>query len=203
MGLEIIKQRTYFKIKEGKIVIKDKDGQEKIYGGFKGKLKNIKYVERHVTFNNVDTLVKVYEVTFVDAADGTEYCWSPQIDSSIYASFINCIASLDNLDSVLYIRPYLSKDKSRTNLYVEANGVKLSWKYSANEMPKIEPVVDNKGKKVLNAQGKQVWDTQDRLEWVRKITLDVTMKLESVLEKTESNNNKTIDIEDTIKEEFF
>jgi len=176
MGFGTKQQRTFFKIKEGKIVITDKDKNETLYDFFEGKLKSIKYADRNVNFKGVDSIVKSYDITFND--NGKEYCWSPNYDSSLYSGFINAIASLDDFSQKIYIRPYLNKDKTRTNLYIEVNGNRLDWKYSIAEMPKIVPLIDKKGREIKNAQGNTIYDLEERLEWVKKVTTDVVAKLE-------------------------
>jgi hypothetical protein len=157
--------RTYFYDKEGKIVVGKKDNQT-THDSFAGYLQGIQYQEKEIEFQaGKPTLVKSWLVIFSDN-DGNEHVWSTRYTGLTFQSFINSISSLDEYSGLLRIGFYLKND--RTKIYTRYNGEKLSWKYSLDEMPAVEPVMV-KGKPYKDQNGNTVYDFDERMEWTKKL----------------------------------
>lgn len=172
MGFVDRKERTYFKIKEGKVLVWNGQGEDE-HAGFKGTLKSIVYAEREAEFNGKKQEIKSYDVLFEDE-EGKEYMWSAKHSSSLFNNFINALCSLDEYSGELFLRPYIKDKKLR--LYMEYNGSRLDWKYKIDEMPALEPLMI-KGKQAVDKDGNPMWDMTDRLDWVKERVAEINAKI--------------------------
>lgn len=191
MGFGVKKQRTYFKIKEGKICVTNADKTESIFDDFTGKLKSIVYSEKTVDFNGSKVDIKSYDVLFQDGE--MEYMWSVKHNSSLFQNFINSICTLDDFSGDLFIRPYLKDKKGR--IYMEYNGQRLDWKYQMDEMPAIEQVMI-KGKPAKDKDGNAIWDMEERLAWLKERVTEVNAKLKNAV----SHHEQEVEVEDNDEE---
>ena len=193
MGYGLITPRTFFKITNGKISIKNPaDGTESVYNFFEGYLRSISYVEKEVEYNGKRILMKSYNVSFVDAPDQeSEHIWSAHPKSLIFQAFINCILNVQDFSTTkIKLAPYLKNNQQRISIF--ANGEKLNWKYQIDEMPPIEPVMGKNGKPVKDANGNPLWDYTARLEWIQEKVDQITTKLDgnSHYETVEDNDEE-------------
>ncbi len=178
MGYGHTTPRTFFKIKDGKIVVKNPaDGAESAYNFFEGYLKSISYVEKEVEYNGKKVMIKSYNVAFTESPfDESEHIWSPIPKSTIFQSFLNCILNIENFNATkLRLIPYLKNDQQRLVIY--ANGEKLDWKFKMEELPAITVIVGKNGKPVSDANGNPLWDYTARLEWIQERVDEITDKL--------------------------
>ncbi|MBX3045168.1 MAG: hypothetical protein KF896_15760 [Ignavibacteriae bacterium] len=166
---------SYFKIKDGKIHVYNRDDEPTIHDFFKGKLIQIDFRESEVQFNGKLNKIKNWNVMFED--DGVNHIWSTKYDGILFQSFINCIASLTDFNSTIELYPYMKDGK--TKLWMKANGEDLRWKFNVDEMPKITPLIAE-GEPVLDAQGNQMYSTKARMEWTQKLVEAINAKIRSV-----------------------
>lgn len=178
MGYGHTTPRTFFKIKDGKIVVKNfADGSESAYNYFEGYLKSISYLEKEVEYSGKKVMMKSYNVAFTETpSDDTEHIWSPIPKSSLFQSFLNCILRIEDFKHTkIKLVPYLKNDQQR--LIVYANGEKLEWRYNFDELPPIIEIIGKNGKPLTDANGNTLWDYTARLEWIQERVDEITDKL--------------------------
>lgn len=189
MSYELNTPRTYFKIKDGKIVVRDHDTQvDTFYDSFTGYLLSINYVQNVQEYKGKKITMKSFKVIFTDtqSPDAAQHIWSPSPTSPIFFAFLNCILNIkDFTDVKLKLKPYLKDGQQRITVY--ANGVKLDWKYSIKEVPAITKMLNDKGKPILDINGNQLWNHEARFEWLQKKTNEVNQLLGKI------TGNNTLD----------
>lgn len=195
MGYGYTTAKTFFKIKSGKIVIKNADGTDSEYNYFEGYLRSINYVEKEVEYNGKKIIIKAYNVAFTDTpGDSAEHIWSPMPKSPLFQSFINCILNIDKIQSSLIkLIPYMKGTQQRLMVYV--NGQKVDWKYNYDDLPPIKNILGKNGKPLTDPNGNPLWDYSDRLAWIQDKVNDIVTKL-NTNEDYESvvNTNHNFDI---------
>jgi len=179
MAYELNTPRTYFKIKDGKIVVRDHDTQvDTFYDSFSGYLQSIDYVQSVQEYKGKKVTMKSFKVVFADSysTDALQHIWSPSPTSPIFFAFLNCILNIKDFTNVkLKLKPYLKDGQQR--LIVYANGVKLDWKYAIKDVPPITKMLNEKNKPILDINGNQLWNHEARFEWLEKKTNEVNQLL--------------------------
>ena len=186
-GLGNNSPRTYFKVKNGYIVITIKADQEErnldliqncqtynalknekgvdiidiCYGHFEGYVRNIEAFENDYG--------KSWNVTF-ETQSGDVFVWSVIYDSLLFQSFINCLASIDdnNIGSIK-LQPWKgidNKGKEQTKLSIQHNGNKLNWKFLPEELPPITTAKDEDGNDLTDAKGNLIYNKKKRMNWL-------------------------------------
>ncbi|MEN6510941.1 MAG: hypothetical protein ABFD00_03810 [Chloroherpetonaceae bacterium] len=187
--------RIFFKIKDGKIVVKDLEtSQNAFYSFFAGFLDSITYVEKEILLNGKTQLMKSYNVSFKDK-DNHVYIWSPSPTASLFQGFINSLCSLDNFDNtIIQLQPYVKDGQQRLSIQYSKQTYsdspqkweRLNWKYKYIELPTIKPIVDSKNKPVKDANGHVVYDFEDRLNWIAERVAEINKKVsESTMDALE------------------
>ena len=204
MGFGNNQQRTYFKIKNGNIVVTIKAADEGNYtelinasnstndyksdagmdyldicfGHFEGYLMKIDLVETE--FNG--TKVKQWALTFKDDTERI-YVWNTIWNGSLIQGFVNCLSSVEGDIGPLKINAYLKNDKTRIAIYHKYDTKPLSWKFPPEELPQLEVVqIYNKVSKKMEdyidkKTNKPIFDDTKRMEFVEGLIKELNQKL--------------------------
>ena len=203
--------RTFFKIKDGKIVVKDlMSGKDSFYDHYIGSLRSIVYSEKEVEFNGRKQLIKSYNVTFVDDA-GQLYIWSPMPKTLLFQGFINCLCSIDKFDGIiLKLQPYMKDGKQRLSImyadkHTPNDWVRLGWQYKYSDLPEIKTVMGKNGKPLTDTSGNLIYDFDDRLRWIADQVKLINDRLISagVSDDVEYVEKVEFDIEDSLNDVPF
>ena len=118
------KSRIFLRIKDGKLIARDKDGKESSFQKVQGALKGIELKEHE--FDNKK--FKNWHVVMEDLLQGDTYDIAVARSSGTFKSVVRCLVTeqgLANLDDIS-IETYLSKT-GFTNAVVQAQGQNLRW----------------------------------------------------------------------------
>lgn len=192
MGFGNNTPRTYFRIKDGLVVVTIKTIDEPLNAALikdaKRTTQRINKVGEAVTeigfsffegyLQNIEVSSSEYgqswNVTFKDKA-GDEFIWTANYQSQMMQSFFNCLASIDGEFGLFRLQPWIKDDDTR--LSIRHNGEKLNWKYSIQEMPAITTLKDADGNDFINAEGKKVYDNKKRMAWLCDLVENTKGKL--------------------------
>jgi hypothetical protein len=179
-GFGEVQSRTYFKIKDGKIVARQKQGDEYVevrHGKFEGELIGIGI--REGEYDGKPT--KNWELTFL--ADGKEYVWQPFYNSLIAQGFFNSLAGHGTTLKGCMIGLFPYEKNEHTNLWIKINNVDAKWKYTQDEMPRVEKQLKKNGE-VLGI------DDTERMEWVESVLVaEVAAMIESDITEAQTQPN--------------
>lgn len=220
--------RTYFKIKNGNIVISVKaDQKEKFsdlsayalktlsykndngdeildicFGHFEGYLHDIEAVEKE--FNG--SKVKSWQITFINP-NGEMCVWNTYYDGSLIQNFVNSLSSVKGNFGLLKLQPWLGKDKKgnqQTKLTIYHNGDKLGWAYEPDDIPKVLPLKDADGEDATDAKGNVIYNTKKRMAWMIGLIADIRKKIKNQEVKTTATapGRETIDSPDDDDDKF-
>lgn len=155
MGLGVKQQKIYLNIKEGKIIRRDRTGQETQFTYVEGILAGISKKDREFK----GEMVPYWYLDIQDPSGGDLYSLSIHYSSGVAKSIFNALASAENLGKIR-IEVYQSGDFTKAVVY--NNGARLSWKYP--ELPPIEE---------LKLGGRTVKDDSKRMEFIDQIAREV------------------------------
>lgn len=132
------KPRVYFSISDGCFRHKISPDQIETCNYISGILTHVS--QQQQTFN--DGVVNFVNFTFSD--DNNDLIVSFNRDKGTYRSVINTLASLDDLRNVdIELGIYKDRNSGYNRITVKANGQKITWLYSAAEIPAVEKFTHN------------------------------------------------------------
>lgn len=202
-GLGTTQRATYLKIKNGAIVMTIKPTQKEEFAGFirtaayvtdyknkagnectdicwnyfeMAKLVGIKL--RESEYNGMKTLE--WQVISIDD-EGERYIVSFGYDSGDFQGFINSLCAINGPIGTLKFTPYMKKDKDgvdRSRVSIRHNGEKTDWKFSLDEIPKLEQVFDSSGQPYKDPKTqKNVYDSKKRMAFFTDLVGVINKKL--------------------------
>jgi hypothetical protein len=165
-------KRTYLKIKEGQFVTGKSDSETILGSVLNARLRDIQLYETEI--NKMP--VKQWNIVFHDGQE--EYVWSTFFDGFIFQHFLNCMLSVENFNKPIEISAYKNK-KQQTAIFISQGGDKIEWKYSVEELPKIEPLLTKNGTEAKDASGRIIYDKEARMKWTIEKVAELKEKLKS------------------------
>lgn len=144
---------------EGVITRTNKKGttvHERQFDALSGRL--VSASVKSTDFDNIH--IEKGQWVFVIEDGGREYTLSLPYSSGYAKQLVNCLCAADSFNDI-EIKPYkfIPKGESKTKqgVVVRSGGEKLSWKFSLDDMPKMEK------KKI---KGQEVFDDSEQLEFL-------------------------------------
>lgn len=158
------RNKTFLNIKEGAIVKRTPDGEEK-YSYVEGRLEAINLKER----NFRGEVVLYWYIDLRDEESGELYSIGFSYASNIFKSIILQLASKDGLEglkigSTLRIEPYTKNGYDKVKLWSE--GIKLDW--VTKELPPLEEITTG---------GRRIKDDSKRMAYISSLVDDVKRSL--------------------------
>jgi len=161
MSLGVKQRKTYLNIKDGKIALKQPNGELALYDSIEGSLVGLRKQPRAFKGETV-----IYWYIDLQDEDGETYSLSLHYNSGVAKAILNSLASADTLGRIK-IETYLKNEFTKTLVY--NNGEKLSWKYA--ELPPLE---------ILEVGGKIIKDDSKRMRFFEGIAEEIINKVNPV-----------------------
>ena len=157
------KSRIYLRIKDGKLIARDKDGRESSFQKVQGALKGIELKEHE--FDNKK--FKNWHIVMEDILQGDIYDIAVARSSGAFKGIVRCLVTeqgLANLDDIS-IETYLSKT-GFTNAVVQAQGQNLRW--TDEKMPEAVRV---------KVGDQEVVDDTAQMNWIQTLVDRVNARI--------------------------
>jgi hypothetical protein len=184
MGFEKREPKTFFKIKDGAVVVTINPDQVGLYQDLLEVARTKKEIitkqgvpklEIHLDMitgyldridMNQTEFGKTWNITFVD--DFKLYVWSTYFDASLFQGFVNCIAGLKGKYGRIKLSPYFDSKNNTTKMTVFNDGQKLGWHFSIDELPKVTKLLDADGEEATDSKGNPLYNTKKRMQWLQE-----------------------------------
>lgn len=158
MSLGVKQKKIYLNLREGKIIRKDKTG-EQTYDYVEGILAGVTKKDRE--FNGEQ--IPYWYIDLIDPSGGDVYSLGIHYNSGVAKSILNALASAQSPRKVR-IETYQKGDFTKAVVY--NNGERLSWKYT--ELPPLEEI---------RLGGRLVKDDTKRMEFMEQIAQEIRSRI--------------------------
>ena len=185
---------TFLKIKDGKIVRRNKEGNDEEYKYVSGYLKGVS--KRTANFNGEE--VQQWCINLADEEDSSQvYCLQISYGNGVFLSLMNQMVNVPDLPNTrIKITAFLSKDGAynRASLsYINESGneIRPDWKYPSEDIPKVE-------KKYYEEFGKEMTSSLKRDQFTEDLVCEVMSNFPN---NAENNNNQGNEADEAPKKE--
>lgn len=161
MSLGVKHKKKYLNIKDGKIALRQPNGERALYDSIEGSLVGITKQPREFKGETV-----IYWYIDLQDEDGETYSLSLHYNSGVAKAILNSLASVETFGKIK-IETYLKNEFTKTLVY--NNGEKLPWKYA--ELPPVETV---------ELGGKTVKDDSKRMRFFEEIADNIVNRVTPV-----------------------
>jgi hypothetical protein len=127
---------TYVNIKEGKFLVKNKNGEIENFGGLQGKLKKAEFVQEEYQGKKYEKAKLSFDY------NGEIYILQVRTDSGYFRGFCNSLKS-GNPTELVVIKPTSKKDdkgKVQNTIFVQQNGTYLKHAFTKDNMGDLPPL---------------------------------------------------------------
>ena len=154
---------TYVNIKEGKFVVKNKNGEIESFGGLQGKLKKAEFVQEEYQGKKYEKAKLSFDF------NGETYILQVRTDSGYFRGFCNSLRS-GNPSEIVTLKPSSKKDdkgKVQNTIFVQQDGSYLKHAFTKDNMgdlPDLEKVTFKGEVQYDNTKQIEFWKN-----WLSKI----------------------------------